>query len=249
MDTLDKQKLIIDGLEKYVCSACKAKQNKSEFDKNTLYFFNLPDILEKIKHDFPTEKRLLTYLFNILALDVDNSKMNTNIFYSETRENEHTFDVKENYLLESLFQVLRYINVSIFLMETTSVGNRTKNYLKKILIVGASSLFDNLYSSRHKNEFAYYYKKLIEGYSNPELLVTEYSSNSWRSEFLKYTKEIKNYINDLEPYKEDMDIRTIANLSLSIGKMEEDKEVSFFLEIAIVDTLHETHERLFISKF
>jgi hypothetical protein len=124
--------------------------------------------------------------------------------------------------------------------------------LKKMLIISASAQYEEMYSSRGKIEFAYYFKKLLDNNYNFNLSITPYNRESWRGEYAKYTKIAKYEIDTIieESHKQE-EIIKISNICIIYGKRRDKKlpiEEKYVIEAGISNNNKE-YNRIFIAIF
>ena len=99
----------------------------------------------------------------------------------------------KTFYLQAIYAMANFINVSVYLYKKlTLIGHEDmQGAMMNFLIVAASNAYDELYSSKGKIEFAYYFKKAIEHNANLNTEITKFKSKSWKSDFNKLTKAAK----------------------------------------------------------
>jgi len=256
----------LDRLTKVMQSSFKVVTTnvQDEFFEETLY---VPILNEYTKWSLNVKD---DSIFNIFVLLSAKPKKNgielkdSYIYFKGNKElpqveYEHITDYN-TFLLQNTFNMIQFINISMYLYQRYILEERTKKEkraLLKLLIVSASNLYDELYSSRGKIEFAYYFKKLLENYKNPEKAnepkslnasITPYNKNSWRREYASYSQQAKEEI-DLFSQEE---ITTISNIKLICGKRE-DKRLPHLGERYVIEAgisnSEEDYNRIFIVTF
>jgi hypothetical protein len=163
-------------------------------------------------------------------------------------------DTKE-FFDQALASVVEFINISTYLYDKLAYMGRSdmQGDMLKFLIVAASSVYEELYSSRGKIEFAYYFKKLLQCDNNIECEITPYNRESWRGDFAKYTKLTKQAIDELIDDNDNGSTSiVISNIKLSIGKKIDPDilpvEKRYFIEME-VGYKNKASEQIFITNF
>jgi len=114
-------------------------------------------------------------------------------------------------------------------------------------------MYEELYSSKGKIAFAYYFKKLLQNSNDLAEEITPYNNKSWKSEFAKYTKEAKEDISFLLAGSDVAQPIFIANIALVCGKMTDPDllplEERYFIESGIADFQKQDYNRIFITTF
>jgi outer membrane phospholipase A len=90
--------------------------------------------------------------------------------------------------------MIEFINLSTYIYKRLGHMKQKKHQknMLKFLIVAATSMYDELYSSRGKIAFAYYFKKVLQNSDNLKEEITPYNNKSWKSEFvLSIQKKLK----------------------------------------------------------
>jgi len=105
----------------------------------------------------------------------------------------------KTFYLQAIYAMANFINVSVYLYKKLAVIGREdmQGSIVNFLIVAASNAYEELYSSRGKIEFAYYFKKVIEYHADLEQEITPFKSDSWKSDFNKLTKNVKTDIDTI----------------------------------------------------
>ena len=152
--------------------------------------------------------------------------------------------------------MLEFVNLSSFILGSQPrERGKSASDLFSILVAMAANEYEHLFSSRGKNEFAYYFSRIL-GYCNTkrldEVVVNPYEPDKWRNSYRRMTKKIKDIIRDINAAGEDMNISYIANIAISIGVKVDfvDKHEKAFFEIGTYTTYPAwDYNDLFITTF
>ena len=228
--------LYIDLFDHHLQNDCENLNYK--IDKSSLAAIHLP-LQAK-----PKKKR------DALFTDTDSA---TNVF-----EISDTAEFNE----EAQCQLIKFINVSMYLYRRICLmhpsRNREdkktkKNYLN-LFTIAASGLYDELYSQRGRNEFAYYFAKLLEHHDDIHTTVTPFKTDSRRSEFNTMLGLWKSNVEKIMQMDDNRPFTIpIANIVLAVGKHLEKQIASnperYFVEASLIDMQSDYHNRLFIATF
>jgi len=225
----------------------------SNFNQYTLYMIFLPQFVK----DFHNAKEFTSSsIFNIFKLlSVTPTRSYQKIkdeFRFEDSEGEVVINNKASLEEKALTEMLNLINLSIYILKQKE---EQKEVYKKFLIVMATNVYENLYSSRGKYEFAYYFGKMVEYPDNTTREVTPYKSHSWRGEYKDYITEITDHIDTL-PISEKNDKMTevyIQNIVIICGQMQDkrlkDKSRQYFIKIGTFHILTQNFTPLASTNF
>ena len=217
----------IDRLKKIVTSRYKIATNnvKDIFFEQALYAHILNEYGNL--HLMVKPNSLLS-IFSLLSAEPKKTKekLENSFVYIYERNNLSIKNIRINnysvYLTQNLFNMIQFINLAVYLHKRYLYEERSKEertILTKILIVSASNLYDELYSSRGKIEFAYYFKKILEHHDNINVSITPYNKESWRGEYAKYTRLAKAEIDkNCKLTNEREEIILISNIYIAYGK-------------------------------
>jgi len=159
----------------------------------------------------------------------------------------------KTFYLQAIFSMFHMINASVYIYNKLSIIGRedAQGDMLKFLIVAASNAYEELYSSKGKIEFAYYFKKAIEHNANPNTEITKFKSKSWKSDFNKLTKAAKVNIDEIIGDNEGTKTINISNISITIGKIIDRRinpdERRYTIEAAVADKEKDHYDRIFIS--
>ena len=162
----------------------------------------------------------------------------------------------ESFLTQNLFNMIQFINLSVYLYKRYLHEERSKEeitMLKKMLIISASVQYEEMYSSRGKIEFAYYFKKLLDNHSHFTLPITPYNRESWRGEYAKYTKIAKYEIDTiLEENHQQEEIFKVSNICIIYGKRRDTRLPHLgerYVIEAGISNHNKEYNRIFIATF
>ncbi len=223
-----------------------------EYIVNALY----TNLFDKLEEDEVNMNPTPTSIYNIFILLGATPRKRTKtiqdnyMFYDE--DIIGSLSNTKSFYLQAIFSMLNMINVSVYLYRKLLLIDREnmQGAMMKFLIVAASNTYEELYSSKGKIEFTYYFKKVIEHNANLELEITPYKSDSWRSEFNQLTKDAKIGIDEILA---DEDTKTIyiENIALTVGKIVDKRinpdEQRYIIEAGIADMENDHYDRIFIS--
>ncbi len=248
---------LVDRLEEVISWKDWTEGNvKDIFDKNKLY----TTIFSPASTDSLNIAE--TSILNILVLlgvkpNRDSQYLETKFKFYKTKPDSFTriSDTKE-FFDEALASMIEFINVSAYLYDKLEYLGKAEiqNGILKYLIVAAASIYEELYSSRGKIEFAYYFKKLLQHNDDIDIEVTPYNRESWRGDFAGYTRLVKKNIDILLSPNNGINSfnTTVSNIILFYGK-ETDKDLlpleeRYFIEIK-AEYKNKAPEQIFITNF
>ena len=217
-------------------------------------YTNLFDKLQEDTINIHLEETAIYNIYNVLGATprkTSREVQNNFMFYDEDIIGP-LLDPKLFYL-QALYSMVHFINASVYLYQKLALIGREEmqGAMLKFLIVAASNAYEELYSSRGKIEFAYYFKKAIQKNSSIDIEITEFNNKSWKSEFAKLTKSAKTDIDEILGDKEHTQTIYIANLCLTIGKLSDKRidldEKRCTIEVGIADMEKDRYDRIFIS--
>ena len=236
-----------------------------------------PRSIGKLEHDFDTTS-LYTTLFNTMDSDTREIPSTSvfNIFillgikpkrdaeYLRTKfkfedgsiyDGFKRIDDIEQFLDQVLAHMIEFINISSYIYNRLGYEGKIKQQkdMLKFLIVTASSIYDELYSSRGKIEFAYYFKKILQNSSDITVEITRYNKETWRKEFSQFTRDTKVSIDEMLADSHDMKQIDIANIALIFSKMTDvdllPLEERFSIQAGTVDYEIKEYNPIFITNF
>ncbi len=157
-----------------------------------------------------------------------------------------------NFHTQVLFSMVLFINASIYVYRKLSEKKELQSMFFNFFVVLASNLYEELYSTRGKQEFAYYFKKLLQNNQDLQKPITPYNTNSWRKEFGELTKYAKIGIDNMLNGRNLVTyiIAGTNNLYLTIGKIA-DKRLKmqgkrYIVDLTQVDIGKKNRNRIFI---
>lgn len=224
-----------------------------EYNVNALY----TNLFDKLQDDEVDTNPAATSIYNIYILLGATPRKD-----AETIQNNYMFydedfigplsDPKTFYL-QAIYAMANFINVSVYLYKKLALLNREdmQGAMMNFLIVAASNAYEELYSSRGKIEFAYYFTKALQHNANLNTEITEFKSKSWKSDYNKLTKNAKIGIDEIIGDNEGTKTINISNISITIGKITDRRinpdERRYTIEAAIADEEKDKYDRIFIS--
>ncbi len=251
-----KKSIQLDFIDNALTVLTKFDQGKGsfydEYTVNALY----TNILDKLQDDDVDTNPTSTSIYNIyISLGATPRKSSKEIqenfmFYNE--DIIGSLSDPQSFYLQAIFSMLNMINVSVYLYKKLALIGREdmQGSMMKFLIVAASNAYEELYSSRGKIEFAYYFKKALQHNSDLDTEIVKFNSSSWRTEFSDLTKLAKMDIDDIVG-EEGTKTINISNLSITIGKIVDRRinanEKRYTIEVAIADMNTDHYDRIFIS--
>lgn len=235
--------------------------NDSLFDEKYFYGQDLINALEI--SGLKISKKSPLYLFVLLSATPgkDDSYARDNFMFTQDETPGIFWGMSkyETLLRYAVWNFMEFINVSIYLYNYTLKHNPDKQYvLLRLLVVAALNEYDKLYSSKGKNQFAYYFRKLLQQNTNIDQPIKEFNTKTSKAEFSKYTKELKVYADDLKKRGLFMQDLTISNITITYGTMKDiysaDTSEHYFIELSATAKIYillkpYTHNRIFITNF
>ena len=189
--------------------------------------------------DAPKDSLLhLLFLLKAKPKEIDLEKEPVQ-FSGENDSNIYVFNFKDKFLESAIDQMLEFINLSSYLLSYQRRKNQNKvSDLLSILVVLAANEYEQLFSSRGKNEFAYY---LIEMLTNCDatdfysVSIKPYDTDKWRNTFRRMTNEVKTSIRNIIASGQDMKHVELSNIVIALGTKPNpyEKEKNYFIEIGI----------------
>jgi len=253
VDFLDRLKLVVTSRYKI-----STNNVKDAFFEEALYvqivneYENLP---------LNVESNSILSIFSLLSAKPkrEEEELKHSFVYIYEKANVKLNDIRitdySSFLTQNLFSIIQFINIAVYLYKRYLYENRSKEertILTRKLIVSASNLYDELYSSRGKIEFAYYFKKLLEYHDDINASITPYNKESWRGEYAKYTRLAKEEIDEQYKTTGKDEIMPISNIYIIYGKRV-DKRLTDLGERYVIEAGISNHEeeynRIFIATF
>ncbi len=256
-DKTQKRSIQLDFIDNALIILSRFDQEKSSFYDdyivNALYT-NLFDRLQDDKVDLNPEPTSIYNIYNLLGATPRKSSkiIRENFMFIDEDVIGPLYDTKTFYL-QAIYSMINFVNASVYLYRKLALVGREdmQGAMMKFLIVAASNAYEELYSSRGKIEFAYYFKKVLQHNSNLDVEITKFNNKSWKSEFAKLTKSAKVGIDKMLGDTEHTKTIYIANLCLTIGKITDKRinpdEKRYTMEVAIADMKKDSYDRIFIS--
>ncbi len=227
--------------------------NYNVYDDRVLYC----PIFKSTLENSDTPKNTLLHLLVLLSAQPKEIDLSQKPHYTQDQEGNsiYYFDNKERFLDNAIDLMLEFINLSAFLLYHLQDKQETKENLSHLLIVAASNEYDQLFSSRSKNEFAYYFGWVLD-YCDDENLyratIDPYIPDKWRNKFRRMTQKVKKYIQELDQTEEDMSTILISNVAMTVGTISDpiDKQEKGFFEIGIYASVPvQKYNRILVTPF
>jgi hypothetical protein len=242
----------IKYIEEYL-QIVKEPIQESSFNQHSLYIDFLPQFIKDFYNGSNLTVESIFMIFEILSVEPTRSYQNIkdNLRFIDNQEEEISLKSKELVNKQSLFHILNLINISIYLLKQK---NENEDF-KTLLMTMAINIYENLYSSRGKMKFAYYFRKLLDHHEKPYTLITAYKSSSWRGEYGNYTKVVKEYIDELplSSHNDRIHDYTIKNIIILRGQMKDtklaEKEMQYFIQMGTFDIVTQDFQPLFSTNF
>ena len=227
----------------------------NNFHLFTLYINFLPQFVKDFYKGSEFTVESIFLIFELLSVEPTRSYQNIkdNLRFIDSEEKEVIQKSKEAVNKEALFHILNLINLSIYLLD--QIPQNKQEDFKTLLMTMAINVYENLYTSRGKMKFAYYFGKLLDYHKNPYTSITAYKSSSWRGEYGRYTKGVKEYVDKLplSSQNDKMDEVYIQNIVIIIGHMKDtqlaEKEMQYFIKMATFDIDTQDFQALFSTNF
>jgi hypothetical protein len=265
MFTMDKNKeispLFLNRLRFVVTSRYKISTNnvKDVFFEEALYAHIINEFAT-IPFTVPADS--IFSIFSLLSAEPNKEEQQLKDSFRYIHEATHSQinDIRitdyESFLTQNLFNMIQFINLSLYLYKRYLHEERSKKeitMLKKMLIISASAQYGEMYSSRGKNEFAYYFKRLLDNHCDSTLAILPYNKKTWRSVYARYTKIAKDEIDTiLEKSHQQEEIRKVSNICISYGK-KRDTRLPHLGERYVIEAGISNHNkeynRIFIATF
>jgi len=241
----------IDRLTEIMNNSYKKEKSdvQDDFYEDVIYANILKEYLEL---PLNVEKNSLLYIFTLLSAEPkkDEKKLTDDYIYYSQQEEYKKITNYNHFLTQNIFNMLQFINISTYLYQYYLQNNpkdEQKNFLL-ILITSASNMYEELYSSRGKIEFAYYFKKVLENNTQINTKITPYNRESWRGDYARYTKAVKSMIDSLK----EEDVIYISNIVFIYGRRQDErlphKGECYIIEAGIHNNSKE-YERISIATF
>ena len=138
-------------------------------------------------------------------------------------------------------------------MRMTNSDETKQAVLLEKLTIAAAAEYDSLHSSRKKNEFAYYFEKLLTTEANTTIEPYDTDKHRWR--YNEYTTNLKLIIGTLEEssFADKMETEIYSNIVITYGKMKDEKllvlGMRYFINISILNPLDLSYNPIFNTNF
>ena len=252
-----KRSIQLDFIDNALTVLGKFDQGQGSFYDDYIVDVLYTNLFDKLQDDAVDTNPAATSIYNIYILLGATPRKNTEtiqknyMFYDENLIGPLS-DPKTFYL-QAIYSMVNFINVSVYLYKKLAlIGHEDmQGSMMSFLIVAASNAYEELYSSKGKIEFAYYFKKALQHNANLNIEITKFKSESWKSDFNKLTKAAKVGIDEIIGDNEGTKTINISNISITIGKVIDRRinpdERRYTIEAAITDKEKGHYDRIFIS--
>ena len=253
---------LIENLQTYIEIMHKEEGDISSiFYEHTLYLDFLRDFVSELAegiNDTGTEPTSPLYIFKLLDSKPSRPPtlkqlQQTYSFYTESDKLEIT---QNDQSARTLLAMMQFLNISTYIykhMQRTEPDESKQAVLLEKLFIAAAAEYDSLYSSRKKNEFAYYFEKLLTTGANTT--IEPYDTNKHRWRYNEYTTNLKLIIDTLKEssFEDKMETEVYSNIVITYGKMKDEKlpslGIRYFINISIFNPLNPNYNPIFNTNF
>ena len=253
---------LIENLQTYIEIVYEEEGDiSSRFYEHALYLDFLRGFVSELTegiNDTGTEPTSPLYIFKLL--DAKPSRpptleqlQQTYSFYTEDDKLEIT---KSDQSLRTLLAMIQFLNISTYIykrMKMTNLDEHQRSALLQKLTIAAASEYHSLYSSRKKNEFAYYFEKLLTTGANTTIEPCNTDKHRWR--YNEYTTNLKLIIDTFEEssFADKMETEIYSNIVITYGKMKDETlpalGMRYFINISILNPLDLSYNPIFNTNF
>ncbi len=227
--------------------------NYDTYDGSVLYCPIFKSTLEN--SDAPKDS--LLYLLTLLSAQPKKIDLKKKPHYTQGADGNsiYHFDAKEKFLDNAIDLMLEFINLAAFLLHHLQDKQELREDLSNMLIVAAANEYNQLFSSRGKNEFAYYVARALDHCNDESFYgatIDPYDPDKWRNKFRRMTQKARNYIQAPDQAEENMYTILISNVVMTVGIMPDpiDKQEKGFFEIGIyTDIPVQQYDRILVTPF
>lgn len=210
--------------------------NYNAYDDRVLYC----PIFKSTLDNSDAPKDSLLHLFSLLSVKPGKIDLEKKPIQLSGKDdgNDQIFDTVDMFLIGSIEIMLGFINLSSYLLGYQRRENQTKvSDLLSVLVVAAANEYGQLFSSRSKNEFAYYFMEMLKNCDATDYSVSikPYDSDKWRNIFRRMTNEVKTSIRKTIASGRDMKYTEFSNVVITLGTKPNPYEIeqNYFIEIGI----------------
>ncbi len=156
--------------------------------------------------------------------------------------------------INALYSMVSFINIACYIIKNVLQEEQHDDKLQtvtKILQLAAAIMYDNLYSSKGKIKFSYYFTILLhmEVHGDFELAIEAYNHATHKRQYNRMKQAIKKHIDST--CKEKPYLLSIGNVVLALDKAEDhlyDKQLKYYIDIG-TKTSTSKYKRIAISIF
>jgi len=228
----------------------EALENTMEYKDSCFHFFNV----------LATTSRNSLFMNRDYLIEMEDG---TEKSVQPSKKGKRTFGSNIVFLFLELLNIASFVRGHIELQQSQDEKKRkqTQKDWMQIFVVAANIEFGNLISHRAKNQFAYYFHKMLLSHTKGQK-VTPYKNSSWQKEFAAMRQDIIDAIALWKSNKSLIEKDGINSLSfpfgnivITIGEMLHTSETESwrpFIEIGILEsTKHPDphYNRIFFTDF
>ncbi len=253
---------LIENLQTYIEIMHKEEGDISSiFYEHTLYLDFLRGFVSELAegiNDTGTELTSPLYIFKLLDSKPSRPPtlkqlQQTFSFHTESDKLKITQDDQS---ARALLAMMQFLNISTYIykhMQMTDSDETKQAVLLEKLTIAAAAEYDSLYSSRKKNEFAYYFEKLLT--TEAGTTIEPYDTDKHRWKYNGYTTNLKLIIDTVEEssFADKMETEMHSNIFITYGKMQDEKLSSlgmrYFINISILNPSDLSYNPIFNTNF
>jgi len=212
----------------------EADESSKYFNEHTLYieYFNEFIFQSSIGNETEvTNKKSPLYIYKMLNTRPERSLKYFKEHYTFYNTKEYLEITKKDQYKRTIIIIIQFLNIATYLYNNAFKKNlyeKDRENLLKILTVAATAEYESLYSSRGKNEFAYYFEKFLT--VKQEQTIRPYNTDEHRQIYSKLTskfkKEIDMYLEESENGDKFAKIG-YSNLNIYFGQKKDNNFLKF----------------------
>ena len=172
-----------------------------------------------------THENSPSYIFKLLDAKPSKTLKELKSKYSFFTDDDKLELTKESQRLRTFLIMMQFLNVSTYLykyIQTTDMDQAMQNRILEKLVIAAAAEYDSLYSSRSKNEFSYYFEKLLTTKDNET--IEAYNRDKHRWIYNQLTLKLKSDINEMvtSSHGDKMDTQLYSNIAITYGEHKDE---------------------------
>jgi len=230
--TFHERTLYLDFARKFSTELLAGENNTATQENSPLYIFKLLDA---------KPSRTLKELKNTYSFYTDTDKLET----TKEAQSQRTFLI-----------MMQFLNISTYLykyIQTTDIDQAMQDSLLEKLVIAAAAEYHSLYSSRGKNQFSYYFEKLLTSKYNETIGAYDRDKHRWK--YNEFTNKLKRVIDAMtaSSHGDKMETQVYSNIAITYGK-HKDKNSSllgdrYFINIGIINQTVTHYNAIFNTNF